>query len=361
MISTPVYPSKVVQTDNGEKKVKNVRRIIASHPDKIDVKLVEAKLAELTEAGRITERDESLLEHLREFSVLSLDQVHRLLWPDTLERVAYNRLYALSKYYLVGGARVPSAEMVSWKLPVRKVYTLGAGGWGWILGQVSKSSSVSHLRRDQVIHDLLVAEIYVRVWEAIRRRSTEDEEWDVAWAGEKAASCYGPNNSLILSPDGLAIVKQQRDEHRSAMLPFFIELDKSREAHGRPSSDWGHKVGGYDFFFSNSWKTHPQLTECPSFPWVLVITHGQQRLSNLAQSILQHRKTPVIYFMGLWEDVIGADDFMTAPIWLVVTQDGGILGHTREERQSLLPPASAPAASTAPVNGKVAAVVAEPA
>jgi hypothetical protein len=67
----------------------------------------------------------------------------------------------------------------------------------------------------------------------------------------------------------------------------------------------------------------------------------------------------VIYFMGLWEDVIGADDFMTAPIWLVVTQDGGILGHTREERQSLLPPASA--ASAAPVNGKVAAVVVEPA
>jgi predicted translin family RNA/ssDNA-binding protein len=48
-----------------KKEVKNVRRIIASHPDKIDVKLVEAKLAELTEAGHITERDESLLEHLR--------------------------------------------------------------------------------------------------------------------------------------------------------------------------------------------------------------------------------------------------------------------------------------------------------
>lgn len=347
MISTPTYASKVIQTDSGEKKVKNVRRIIASHPDKVDVKLIEAKLAELTEAGRITERDESLMEHLREFNVLSLNQVHRLLWPDTIERVAYNRLYALSKYYLVGGARVPSAEMVSWKLPIRKVYTLGAGGWGWLLGQVSKSSSLSHLRRDQVIHDLLVAEIYVRLVEAIRARG---EEWKVAWAGEKAASCYNANNNLILSPDGLAIVKQQRD-NRTAMLPFFIELDKSREAHGRPSSDWGHKVGGYDYFFSNNWKSHPQLVDCPSFPWVLVITHGQQRLLNLAQSILQYRKTPVVYFMGLWDELIASPDFMTTPVWLVITQDGDILGRTPEERQSLLPPVT-------PVDETTAAVAA---
>lgn len=345
MISTPTYASKVIQTDSGEKKVKNVRRIIASHPDKVDVKLIEAKLAELTEAGRITERDESLMEHLREFNVLNLNQIHRLLWPDTIERVAYNRLYALSKYYLVGGARVPSAEMVSWKLPIRKVYTLGAGGWGWLLGQVSKSSSLSHLRRDQVIHDLLVAEIYVGLVEAIRARG---EEWEVAWAGEKAASCYNANNNLILSPDGLAIVKQQRD-NRTAMLPFFIELDKSREAHGRPSSDWGHKVGGYDYFFSNNWKSHPQLVDCPSFPWVLVITHGQQRLLNLAQSILQHRKTPVVYFMGLWDELIASPDFMTTPVWLVITQDGGILGRTPEERQSLLPPVTLAGETTAAV------------
>lgn len=347
MISTPTYTSRIVQgKDGADKKVKSVRRIIASHPDKIDVKVVEAKLAELTESGRITERDESLLEHLREFGVLSLNQIHRLLWPDAIERVAYNRLYALSKYYLVGGARIPSAEMTSWKLPVRKVYTLGAGGWGWLLGQVSKSSSLSHLRRDQVIHDLLVAEIYVRLVEAIRARG---EEWSVAWAGEKAASCYNANNSLILSPDGLAIVKRQQD-NKTSMLPFFIELDKSREAHGRPSSDWGHKVGGYDYFFTNNWKAHPQLMDCPAFPWVLVITHGQQRLLNLAQSILKHRKTPVVYFMALWDELIDSQDFMTAPVWLVITQDGGILGHTPEQRQSLLPsvtPASEPAAPVA--------------
>jgi hypothetical protein len=155
--------------------------------------------------------------------------------------------------------------MVSWKLPVRKVYTLGAGGWGWILGQVSKSSSVSHLRRDQVIHDLLVAEIYVRVWEAIRRRSTEDEEWDVAWAGEKAASCYGPNNSLILSPDGLAIVKQQRDDIE-APSSFFIELDKAGKRMAAPVAIGDTKWAATTSSSLTTGKRTPNLPSAPPSP-----------------------------------------------------------------------------------------------
>jgi hypothetical protein len=312
---------------------KDIKRIIATYPGKVDPAEVREKVMELTEAGRITERDENLLEHLRELNVLSLNQIHRLLWPEATERVAYNRLYFLTKSHLLGGARAPATEMTKWQLPIRKVYTMGAGGWLWLMGQVN-TPSINHLKRDQVMHDLLVAEIYVRLVEAVRQRG---EEWMISWAGERAARfCPDNNNTPLLAPDGLAIVQQQRGD-RVAILPFFIEFDKSREAHGRPSSDWGRKVGGYNRFYGSKWQMHPQLSNCPAFPWVVVITHGAQRLLNLAGAITKHRQEPVVYFLGLWADLVECEDIITAPIWLVITADGAMMGKNREDRQPLLP------------------------
>ena len=53
----------------------------ATDPALIDLPKVQHRLAELVEQGRITDRDEQLLEYLAELKVLSLEQVRRLLWP----------------------------------------------------------------------------------------------------------------------------------------------------------------------------------------------------------------------------------------------------------------------------------------
>ena len=314
-------------------KDEKVTKIYATRPLEIDRQKLRETLAELARRGRVTNRDERLLECLRELNVLSLDQIWRLFWPRAKEITAYNRLYFLMKHHLLSGARVPATEMREWGLPVRKVYALGPGGWLWLKEEVSRTLATRHLRREQVLHDLLVAELYVRLAEAVQQRGAA---WGITWAGEQAASFYGNGDTPLISPDGLAIIRQQRGE-KVAALPFFIEFDKGREAHGRPSSDWGRKVHGYNRFYGGNWKMHPQLHDAPTFPWVVVITHGAQRLLNLAQAIRKHRQAPVRYYLALWADLLAAADVLGAPAWLILAQEDQVIGLKQDKRQPLLP------------------------
>lgn len=317
----------------------NAAKIFATRPARIDRQQLREQLADLLNRGRLTGRDEGLVECLRELNVLSLDQIRRIWWPHSKEATAYNRLYFLLKQNILGGARIPTAGLKAWGLPPRKVYTVGAAGWLWLKEEVNPTLSYRHLKRDQVLHDLLVAEIYVRLNEAVRIRG---EAWSLIWVGEQGASFFdGDRPTPIIAPDGLAIVQQRRGE-KVATLPLFIELDRSREAHGRPSSDWGRKVQGYNRFHAHNWKMHPQLSDLPTFPWVAVITHGAQRLLNLAQAIKKHRQEPVIYYLALWDDLLAGDDVLDVPAWLILNQEGKVIGLKREQRQPLLPDSEAP-------------------
>lgn len=312
----------------------NAAKIFATRPASINRQQLKERLAELLAQGRLTGRDEGLLECLRELNVLSLDQIRRLWWPYAKEATAYNRLYFLLKQNLLGGARVPAAGMKQWGLPVRKVYTVGAAGWLWLKEEVNPALTYRHLKRDQVLHDLLVAEVYVRLTEAVRRRG---ESWAMTWVGEQGAAYYERDQPTpIIAPDGLAIVQHQRGE-KMATLPLFIELDRGREAHGRPSSDWGRKVTGFNRFVAHNWQMHPQLSDLPTFPGVAIVTHGAQRLLNLAQAIKKHRQEPVTYYLALWPDLIGGADILNTPAWLILTPEGKVIGLKPDQRQPLLP------------------------
>ncbi len=300
----------------------------------LDRQKLKALLEELSRRGRITERDERLLEYLRELNVLSLNQVQRLLWSAAKAVTAYQRLRFLLNNYLLSAARVPRAGLAAWGLPVSKVYALGQAGQVWLREEVNFNPVSRHLKRDQVLHDLLVAEVCVRLTEITRKRG---ESWSLAWAGERAASYYPyPDEAPVIEPDGLGIVRQQRGS-KTAVLPFFVELDASRESHSRPSSDWGRKVIGYDRFHAGEWRQHPELLGLATFPLVAVITHGEQRLQNLAEAILEHRRQPVLYYLTLWEDLLSGEDLLATPVWLIVTPEGKQLGQKREQRQPLLP------------------------
>lgn len=311
------------------------KRIYTTQSDglNLDRQRLKTLLEELSSRGRITERDERLFEYLREVNVLSLNQVQRLLWSGAKPVTAYQRLRFLLKQYLLSAARVPRAGMAAWDLPVSKVYALGLAGRLWLRDEVNNGYVTRHLKRDQVLHDLLVAELCVRLTEIIRKRG---EAWSLAWAGERAASFYPrEGEAAAIEPDGLGIVRQQRGS-KVAVLPFFIELDASREAHGRPSSDWGRKVIGYDRFCAGEWKQHPELMGLATFPLVAVVTHGDQRLQNLAEAVVEHRRQPVIYYLALWEDLLAGEDLLASPAWLIVTPDNKLVGQKREQRQPLL-------------------------
>jgi hypothetical protein len=141
----------------------------------------------------------------------------------------------------------------------------------------------------------------------------------------------------VISPDGLGIVRQRHSSGKVAGLPFFVEMDAGREAHGRLSSDWGRKVVGYDRYIAGQWQSHPELGDLEAFPLVAVITHGKQRLLNLAGSIVEKRQQPIIYYLALWQDLMAGQDVLTGPVWLIISPDGEMIGRERKDRQPLLP------------------------
>ena len=313
------------------------QRIFVTRYGNVDRKKIREELAERAAAGQITTRDERILEYLRELHVLSVDQVRRLLWPNGRPKTTYNRLNTLKNYHLLSRARVPTREMTAWGLAGEHVYSLGVGGWLWLSEEVNSDIVARSLRRDQVLHDLLVAELCVRFTEAVWQRG---EPWQLTWVGEEAAAYYESTRSdearfPVVAPDGLAILKRRQGKN-TASLPLFFEVDRTREAHGRPSSDWGRKVNGYNRFYKEGWQAHPQLSNLPEFPVVAVVTHGAQRLLNLAQAIKNHRKEPVAYYLALWSDLMAGADILSTPAWLMMTPDGNIIGLEREQRAALL-------------------------
>jgi hypothetical protein len=309
-------------------------RIFVTRSDgNLDRKKLIENLTDLARRGRITARDEQLMEYLRELKVLSLDQVQRLFFTSAGLRKTYNRLWFLSSQYILGSARTPRADMERWGLATGKVYALGMAGRLWLREEVN-NQPVRHMKRNQVLHDLLTSELCVRLVETVRQRG---KTWSLIWSGEEDSSFFDGGDTPLVAPDGLAVVRHQQPGSVPAYLPFFIEMDASREAHGRASSDWGRKIIGYDRFLDSDWPYHPQLTNLPTFPAVVVVTHGAQRLLNLANAINKHRRQEVVYYLALWSDLMEGEDILTAPVWAVVTPDGQIIGQDLEQRIPLLP------------------------
>lgn len=309
----------------------------------IDKQAIRAQLAQLAGSGSVTARDERILEYLRELHVLSAEQLRRLFWTTGSLKTVRNRMSKMVTPALVRRARVPDTEMTQWGLTGRVVYALGVGGWMWLKEEVDSNIMDRALRREQVLHDLLVAEICVRMLEAAAVRG---QDWSISWAGEEATSfCQQEGGSkrkgnsgeaqVVIAPDGLAVVTQQQEDKKGE-LPMFIELDKGREAHSMPHTDWGRKVVGYNRFYESDWRMHPQLADLPEFPAVAVVTHGARRLLNLVDSIVSHRKH-VAYYLALWSDLMAVNDILSAPAWLMITPDGEVVGREREQRQRLLP------------------------
>jgi len=325
-----------------EDQAKKPEQIYVTRHGPVDRRALRAALAERARRGQITTRDEQIMEYLRELHVMSLDQVWRLFWAHReRRRPVYRRLYRLVQYQLLARARTPvRREMRAWGLEPDLIFSLGLGGWLWLKEEVNSRLVERSLNREQILHDLLTAEICTRLTEAARRRGVG---WQVTWAGDEAARYFEPTarsdgkaGPPLLAPDGLAILRRT-DEDGISTLSLFVEMDRGREAHGKPSSDWGRKVRRYDQFRAGQWQLHPQLSDVPLFPPVLVITHGAQRMLNLAQAIVDHRKEPVSYYLTTWQDLMAAPDLLAARVWLMLTKDGAVLGEEAADRRALLP------------------------
>jgi len=309
-------------------------RIQVSRVDELDMETAKKIRISLIRQGILTGRDEALLEYLREMGVLSLDHIKRLFWPGGSRKTAYNRVLKLSGHHLLGLTRSPKAAMTGCGLYPSRVYGLSTVGRLWLRQEVNNDFISRYLKRDQVLHDLMVAELFTRLTEQVRRRG---RGWRFEMFGEHSASYYEQGAELpTIAPDGLGILTQMV-EGEEISLPFFVEMDAGREGHGTLSSDWGRKVVGYDRFFSGNWRLHRALTRLAAFPAVLVITHGKQRMLNLAEAIAKKRQKSVIYFLARWEeDILPAEDIFTTPVWMVINPDGDVIGEKEEDRRPLM-------------------------
>ena len=295
------------------------------------------RVEDLLRQGRVTERDELVMQTLQELSVLSVDHCWRLFWRDKAKKTTLNRLSIMAhQYHLLSSPRAPFKQMERWGLSTGKVYSLSTLGQYWLEHQFDRSVPSPYRRQDQTLHDLLVAEVYIRTVETALKRG---KTWSAAWVGEQGASFYPAerNNTPMVAPDGLGMLSVRQGD-TDAILAFFIELDASREAHGALSSDWGRKVIGYDRYYNNdNWRVNAALQDLPEFPAVMVVTHGAERMQNLAHAIAEKRKRPVVYYLTLWRDLLLADDLYAAPIWMAISGSGQIIGLPVEERLAILP------------------------
>ncbi|MEM7028985.1 MAG: replication-relaxation family protein [Chloroflexota bacterium] len=309
---------------------------IITHQVQLSPEEMESQIHTLLQKGQITERDEKLLETLSELNVLSLDQVMRLFWHgrQTQSKTVYERMRKLNNTGLLSSPRSPRQDMTAWGLTAGKVYALGDLGRYWLGFVIDETYVPPYLKRNQVLHDLLVSEFYLQSLAATINRG---KAWSLAWTGERGASFHKDENSPpIIAPDSLGILTQMTAEGE-AKLPFFVEMDASREAHGRFSHDWGRKVVGYDRFYGGPWQQHPAPNTLAEFPAVLVITHGATRLLNLAKAIAEKRKKPIVYYLTQWQHWREVEDGFKAPIWAAISPEGEIIGYERAERLSLLP------------------------
>jgi hypothetical protein len=200
--------------------------------------------------------------------------------------------------------------MTAWGLVPGPVYELSPLGRDW-LQKVAGGEPGYQSKPPQYLHDLLVAEISVRLAEAAQRRGPG---WSSDWFGEPAIRPFAP---LGLLPDGLGLLRRPDG---AAALAFFLELDASRESHGRPSSQIGRKIHDYDQYAA-AWERRPGPVLLPQFPPVLVVTHGAERLENLAAALRQHRRRSVAYGLALLVDLLVGPDLPSTSAWRLLPAD----------------------------------------
>ena len=294
---------------------------------------------ELLDKAMLTRRDRQMMWWLRELRVLSIDQIRRLMWSGSTRKTVYNRLLDLSKHYVVGPSYTPRQDMQASGLHPSRVYGLGQVGRLLVkdFDTTGDNFVARYLKLDQTVHDLMVSELFTRMTEQTFQRG---EGWRFSVFGERAASYYPPRSEApLVAPDGLGVLVRIV-EGEVITLPFFVEMDASREAHGAVSSDWGRKIVGYDRFYESKWRTeHPVLRRLnpKNFPVVLVITHGKRRMTNLAQAIIKKRQQGVVYYLARWkEDILPAADIFSAPVWMFINSKGELVGVDPDERKPLI-------------------------
>lgn len=258
--------------------------IFISRPEeKIDPDTLARQLADLSRRRRITLRDERLLEHLLVTGVLSLNQVHRLLWPQARPKTAADRLSKLWQWQLLRRARPPWFRLPALGLPAEPVFGLGAGGWGWLTEAEPTAYPYRLIDADWVWRHLAAAEVYSRL--AVNQ---PDLEWRARWRG--LPELYQP-------ADPTAVVTLRSSAGQPCPIALELVVVETIEM---PA-----KFTRYD-----------ELAGRGQPVTVAMVIAQAAKVEQLAGNIRQRRRQPVTYLLAGWDHLLAAPSLLTTPCWL---------------------------------------------
>lgn len=279
------------------------RRIAAAPPGRgrrprPEVNINSDYVRKLLEEARLTERDETLLKYLDELPVLTARQIKRLLWTNSTTSNLNRRLRALYDYHLLDRVRMINKQHGI-------TYTLGKAGRLWLHGEQTRSSRAPQVNVPRLSHDLVMAEVIVRLIEELRQRDPTGRQYRLEWAG--------PDNSRFIHQDKVIVAAdgRLRISTGSARQTFLLEIDMSTERAGAFQS----KVKRYHQAY-----TRPGLRdEHNTLAVVLVVTTVPRRVDLLAEVIAGVQQAANIPLAWALAPLSNLPQFYSQP-WTIVKQ-----------------------------------------
>lgn len=251
------------------------RRIVTSPPGRgwrarPEIAVNNDYVRKLLEESRLTERDETLLKYLDELTVLSAQQIKRLLWTNSTHSNMHRRLRALYDYHLVDRVRMLDKQHGI-------TYTLGKAGRLWLHGtERIRGGGAPQVNVQLLAHDLTIAEVIVRLIEDLRWRDPSGEKLRLEWMGEEKAR-FVYKEKVIVEPDGRLRVWTQ-SKHQT----FLLEVDMGSER----AAAFQAKIQRYHHAYAQ-----PGLRdEYNVLSIIMVITPSGKRAEQLAEIIVGYQK-----------------------------------------------------------------------
>jgi hypothetical protein len=301
-------------------------------PDRVD----QRYLARIFDEGRLTMRDEALLDWLVDVRCATAEQIARTFFNS--DGTAKNRLTQLYRMRMVERAYFPPADAAELGIsPFALVYYLGRGGKYW-LQQIRERTFENNWKvqlPQNVAHDLMSTELMAALQQELRqlqdeigavlrtRLASEVLFWKLDESGHPVLKTVKQRDGRevrekvpLLRSDMRFEVKVGEGEEAKTLLSAFVEADRGR----MDQTQFAAKVQTYNQA-AEQWRTRESVREAKGegvaqpFPWVLVVGTSPVRARNLAKTVSNNAADGVMWAVVDWQSLGNVQRVLLEPIW----------------------------------------------
>ena len=211
----------------------------------------KARAARLLTDGRISATQQRVLASLAVAGVLSEAQLHRLLGVSGRSLRRYQQRHLLDRLYIFP----PKLQALGLENGYPRLYKLGQVGLAIAQhDQAQVPSGYEGFGVHKLTHDVLANELLLRVTLA-----AVDRGFDPIWLNKYEATVHDDSGRATLEPDGMLVLRHERDATRRILLEYHNEDDGRRTA---------EKVRRYEEAIRDGhWR---RAWNCDAFPTILI-------------------------------------------------------------------------------------------